>query len=64
MYDIVVIGATGYTGKLTAEYIALNLPNDLRWAIAGRSRSKLRMLAEKLERLCPDRPQPGTSLPI
>ena len=32
-YDLVVFGATGYTGKLTAEHIAKFLPTDLKWAV-------------------------------
>ncbi|RKO92844.1 hypothetical protein BDK51DRAFT_40398 [Blyttiomyces helicus] len=39
-YDIVVFGATGFTGVLVAEYLATRYPH-LRLAIAGRSRSKL-----------------------
>lgn len=58
-YDIVIIGATGYTGVLTAEYLASNLPKGLKWAIAGRSRDKLDALAKKLKNLSPDQPQPG-----
>ncbi len=38
-FEVVVWGATGFTGKLVAEYLA-GKP-DLRWAIAGRSRDKL-----------------------
>ncbi len=33
-----------YTGKYTSEYIAATLPTTLKWAVAGRSRSKLRHL--------------------
>jgi len=40
-YDIVVFGATGFTGRLTAEYLARNAPADCRWALAGRSQEKL-----------------------
>ncbi|RYP56076.1 hypothetical protein DL771_012139 [Monosporascus sp. 5C6A] len=58
-YDIVVIGATGYTGALTSEYIALNLPSNLKWAIAGRSKPKLHGLAAKLSSKRPERSQPG-----
>ena len=36
-FDIVLFGATGFTGALTAEYLARNAPADLRWALAGRS---------------------------
>ena len=59
-YDIVLVGATGYTGRLTAEYISRQLPSDIQWAISGRSRSKLDALAAKLKDSFPDRPQPGT----
>lgn len=40
-YDLVLFGATGFTGKLVAEYLA-NHASGLRWAVAGRSESKLR----------------------
>jgi len=47
-FDVVVYGATGYTGALTAEYLAQHAPADLRWAIAGRSEQKLRALRDRL----------------
>ncbi len=42
-FDIVVWGATGFTGRLAAEKLAARLGNerDLRWAIGGRDRAKL-----------------------
>jgi saccharopine dehydrogenase (NAD+, L-glutamate forming) len=40
-HDIVVFGATGFTGALTAQYLAENADPGTRWAIAGRSRQKL-----------------------
>jgi short subunit dehydrogenase-like uncharacterized protein len=40
-YDIVVFGATGFAGRLTAEYLAQAVPPGCRWAIAGRSAAKL-----------------------
>lgn len=58
-YDIVLFGATGYTGKLTAEYVARTLPTDIKWAIAGRSESKLEAVVAKCKELNPDRIQPG-----
>lgn len=58
-YEAVVFGATGYTGRLTAEYIAANLPTDFKWAIAGRSAGKLKALADDLQALNPDRVQPN-----
>ncbi|KUI59820.1 hypothetical protein VP1G_07044 [Cytospora mali] len=57
-YDLVVFGATGYTGKYTSEHITGHLPTDLKWAIAGRSQGKLEKLAAELKELNPDRRQP------
>jgi short subunit dehydrogenase-like uncharacterized protein len=39
-FDIVVYGATGFTGRLVAEYLAAQYRNDasLKWAMAGRSK--------------------------
>lgn len=39
--DVVVYGATGYTGRLVAEYLAQHGPADLRWGVAGRSAARL-----------------------
>ena len=47
-YDIVLFGATGFVGELTAEYLAAHAPDGLRWAIAGRSESKLEQLRGRL----------------
>lgn len=41
-FDLVLFGATGFTGKLVGEYIAKQRP--AKWAIAGRSRDKLEAL--------------------
>jgi short subunit dehydrogenase-like uncharacterized protein len=50
-YDIVVFGATGFTGGKTAEYLARNAPPEVRWAIAGRSQQKLESVKAKLTAL-------------
>jgi short subunit dehydrogenase-like uncharacterized protein len=47
-YDVVLFGATGFTGALTAEYLAQHSGAELRWALAGRNRAKLEALAERL----------------
>lgn len=52
-YDIVLFGATGFVGTLTAEYLAEHAPDGLRWALAGRSTGKLERLRERLTRLDP-----------
>jgi short subunit dehydrogenase-like uncharacterized protein len=41
-FDLVVFGATGFAGKLVAEYLAARKP--MRWALAGRNREKLASL--------------------
>jgi short subunit dehydrogenase-like uncharacterized protein len=46
--DIVVLGATGFTGALTAEYLAAHGPGATRWAVAGRNRGKLEALRDRL----------------
>jgi len=40
-FDVIVYGATGFTGRLVAEYLAQTYPEGLRWAMAGRSAAKL-----------------------
>ena len=47
-YDIVLFGATGFVGELTAEYLAQNAPDQARIAIAGRSQAKLEALRQRL----------------
>ncbi|AEO68830.1 uncharacterized protein THITE_2118548 [Thermothielavioides terrestris NRRL 8126] len=61
-YDLVVFGASGYTGKYTAQYITTHLPTDLKWAVAGRSQSKLEDLVAQCKELNPDRVQPGIEI--
>jgi len=40
-HDVVVFGATGFTGSLVAEYLAAHADAGTRWALAGRSPDKL-----------------------
>ncbi len=47
-HDIVLFGATGFTGALTAEYLAANAPAQVRWALAGRSPQKLEGVRARL----------------
>ena len=61
VYDLIVLGATGYTGKLCAEYISTSLPTNLKWALAGRSEKKLLAVLDKLGAMSTDRLQPGQS---
>jgi short subunit dehydrogenase-like uncharacterized protein len=52
-YDIVVLGATGFAGRLTAEYLARAAPADCRWALAGRNPGKLAEVRDELAALDP-----------
>ncbi|PPQ18524.1 saccharopine dehydrogenase [Bradyrhizobium sp. AC87j1] len=49
-FDIVVYGATGFTGQLVAEYLAANYKDDkaLKWAMAGRSLDKLKSVRDAI----------------
>jgi len=47
-HDVVVFGATGFTGALTAEYLARNAPPETKWALAGRNREKLEQIRRRL----------------
>jgi short subunit dehydrogenase-like uncharacterized protein len=41
-YDVVLYGASGFTGRQTVQYFARNVrPSEVRWAIAGRNRQAL-----------------------
>ena len=53
-YDIALFGATGFTGGLTATYLAENAPPDLRWALVGRNRAKLEAVQRGLAEAAPE----------
>ena len=49
-FDVIVFGASGYTGKLVAEYMGKKYGNDesISWAIAGRNKDKLSSVKKDL----------------
>lgn len=49
-FDIVVYGATGFTGRLVAEYLSAQYGNgkDVKWAMAGRSQEKLESVRDEM----------------
>jgi saccharopine dehydrogenase (NAD+, L-glutamate forming) len=51
--DLVLFGATGFTGGLTADYLARHAPDGLRWGLAGRSQAKLEDVRRRLADLDP-----------
>ncbi len=53
-YDVVLLGATGFTGGLTAEYLARHAPTGCRWAIAGRDPERLAAVRVRLADADPD----------
>jgi len=46
--DVVLFGATGFTGGLTAAYLAQHGPDGLRWGLAGRNLAKLEQVRSAL----------------
>ncbi|KQM64958.1 saccharopine dehydrogenase [Sphingomonas sp. Leaf17] len=49
-FDVIVYGATGFTGRLVAEYLVTAYPGDAapRWAMAGRSLTKLQSVRDAI----------------
>jgi short subunit dehydrogenase-like uncharacterized protein len=49
-FDVVVYGATGFTGRLVAEYLnnQYGVGKDLKWAMAGRSEEKLAAVRDEM----------------
>jgi short subunit dehydrogenase-like uncharacterized protein len=52
-YDVVVFGATGFAGRLTAEYLARHAPAGCRWALAGRNPRKLAAVRDEMAAINP-----------
>src|SRR5262245_17968618 len=53
-HDLVLFGATGFTGGLVADYLATRLAGSpVRWALAGRDRSKLETARSRLAAVDP-----------
>jgi len=52
-HDLVLFGATGFTGGLVAEHLARHAPPDTRWAIAGRNPAKLEAVRARLAAIDP-----------
>lgn len=53
-FDLVLWGASGFTGQLVAEYLAEREETAVRWAIAGRNLEKLEMVRQKLTTINPN----------
>ena len=47
-FSLVIFGASGFTGRLVAEYIAAKYGNNLKWAMAGRNEEKLKSVREEI----------------
>eukprot|EP01023_Acetabularia_acetabulum_P038410 TRINITY_DN367_c0_g2_i1.p1 TRINITY_DN367_c0_g2~~TRINITY_DN367_c0_g2_i1.p1 ORF type:complete len:464 (-),score=59.57 TRINITY_DN367_c0_g2_i1:32-1282(-) len=47
-YEVVVWGATGFTGKLVCRHIAENYQGSISWAMAGRDEKKLEIVRESM----------------
>ena len=55
-HDVVVFGASGFVGRLTADYLAAHAPSDLRIALGGRSAERLTAVREGLGEVAADWP--------
>ncbi|MBO8188705.1 saccharopine dehydrogenase family protein [Streptomyces spirodelae] len=53
-FDVVLFGASGFVGELTARYLAAHAPRACRWALAGRSEQKLKAVRDRLAEAHPD----------
>ncbi|GBG27225.1 Saccharopine dehydrogenase-like oxidoreductase [Hondaea fermentalgiana] len=47
-FDVVFLGASGFTGRLAVRYMAAQYANSVKWALAGRSIGKLEQLRAEL----------------
>ena len=47
-FDLIVFGATSFTGKLVVEYLDNNYKDNISWALAGISKEKLEAVKEQL----------------
>jgi len=55
-FDVILLGATGFTGALVAEYLATHYGTEtkpLRWAMAGRNQQKLEKTQAKIAETAP-----------
>ena len=50
IYDVVIWGASGFTGRLVVEYMyrAYGRSGDVHWAVAGRNEQKLQQVLQEL----------------
>ncbi|MEX0724110.1 MAG: saccharopine dehydrogenase NADP-binding domain-containing protein [Gracilimonas sp.] len=48
-FDIILFGATGFTGTRAAKYLHKHTPRNLNWGIAARNPKKLKSIAEELK---------------
>lgn len=55
-FDVIVFGATGFAGRLVAEYLQDHHAGKVRWAIAGRNQAKLEAVAADLAKRAPQAP--------
>ncbi len=47
-FDVVVYGASGFTGRLVAEYLVARYAGRLKWAMAGRDAAKLAAVRDEI----------------
>jgi short subunit dehydrogenase-like uncharacterized protein len=55
-FDVIVFGASGFVGRLTADYLAAHAPSGLRIALGGRSAERLTAVRDELGEVAADWP--------
>lgn len=55
-FDLILVGATGFVGRLTAAHLARSAPDNIRIALAGRSLGKLQRIRADLPPVAQDWP--------
>lgn len=61
-YDIILFGVTGFTGKLTVEYLLKSGYDQLRWAACARNQEKAQAVLKEIANDCGNNTQPPTLL--
>ena len=50
-FDLVLFGASGFTGRLAAKYLAAQYGRSINWAIAGRNQKRLNEIKAELVKI-------------
>jgi short subunit dehydrogenase-like uncharacterized protein len=63
MYDLILFGVTGFTGKLALEYLLSRYNGKVKWAISARNEEKARQILSEIASSVADAPVDSLRLP-